>query len=624
MYCFYDKNGIVGEYVFYYLKALKEVSEFIYVVVNGCINENDRAKLLTIANRVDIRENYGFDAYAYKHALNECKNLLSEYDELILSNNSFYGPVYPLENVFKHMENKNKSTNIDFWGITIHRRLNARINNKQKFDYVNEHIQSYFLVFTRQVFLSKIFSYFFQKLPPIDNFLDAVVLFELELTRVLSEDGKFKYSSYVDPEKFPDSNCTIPYPYDLYRDGKTPFIKRKAFFEKYHEIVCKNRGNQSRRLLDELKNSGFYPVELIWNDLLRTQRMSVLRENLHLNSIIDDTIPYSLSAEENKRKVALILYIYYEDQVENCLKDALKLVSLADIFVVCSRRETLKKAQELFSGRNFRKVEFILKKNKGRDLSSYLIDARFVFDQYDYVCYFHDKKSPQLANIYTVRDFYEHCIESILDSENTAVGVIREFEKNPKLGLLVPPPLNWGLFYPSEYNLNPQNKELMNKLIKELKLNVPFDDFPIAPYGNFFWIRSVAIKPLFNKNWTYDDLPGEPNSNDGTILQALERIIPFCVQSAGYYASWLNSPSTQRLYTDNCYHYTKMFNQSMFKIFHFCDLPTMRYFLTQFAKKQYKNIKCKYYKYIILDFITLGAVAKFRRKKLKIKQILKE
>ena len=188
----------------------------------------------------------------------------------------------------------------------------------------------------------------------------------------------------------------------------------------------------------------------------------------------------------------------------------------------------------------------------------------------------------------------------------------------------MPPPQNWGAFYASEYNLHPQNKELMNKLIKELKLNVPFDDFPIAPYGNFFWIRSVAIKPLFNKNWTYDDLPGEPIPNDGTILQALERIIPFCVQSAGYYASWLNSPSTQRLYTDNCYHYTKMFNQSMFKIFHFCDLPTMRYFLTQFAKKQYKNIKSKYYKYIILDFITLGAVAKFRRKKLKIKQILKE
>ena len=428
MYCFYDKNGIVGEYVFYYLKALKEVSEFLYVIVNGCINENDHAKLLAIANRVDIRENYGYDAYAYKHALNECKNLLSEYDELILSNNSFYGPVYPLANVFKHMEKKNQpsanTSNIDFWGITLHPRINARINDKQKLPYINEHIQSYFLVFNHQVFLSKTFSDFFQNLPPINNFLDAVVLFELELTRVLSEDGHFRYSSYVDPEKFPDCNCTIPYPYDLYRDGKTPFIKRKVFFEKYHEIISLNRGNQSRRLLDELKNSGSYPVELIWNDLLRTQRMSVLRENLHLNSIIDDTIPYSLSAEENKRKVALILYIYYEDQVENCLKDAIKLVSLADVYVVCSLKDTLEKARELFSKRAFRKIEFILKQNKGRDVSSYLIDAKFVFDHYDYVCYFHDKKSPQLANRYTVRDFYEHCIGSILDSEYFAIRVI--------------------------------------------------------------------------------------------------------------------------------------------------------------------------------------------------------
>ena len=88
----------------------------------------------------------------------------------------------------------------------------------------------------------------------------------------------------------------------------------------------------------------------------------------------------------------------------------------------------------------------------------------------------------------------------------------------------MPPPQNWGAFYASEYNLHPQNKELMNKLIKELKLNVPFDDFPIAPYGNFFWIRSIAIKPLFNKNWTYDDLPGEPIPN--IYAETLYRQLP--------------------------------------------------------------------------------------------------
>lgn len=631
IYCFYDRDGIVGEYVCHYLRALKKVSDYIYVVVNGSITAGGRQKLLSVADRVDQRENYGLDAYAYRHALQECRDQLKEYDELILSNNSFYGPVYPLEDVFSTMNTADTAASSDFWGITVHPQLQAVINEKQKLDYVNEHVQSYFIVFRKKVFQSRVFEQFFQNLPEIDNFLDAVVLFELELTRVLTEEGRFSYKSYVNPADFPDGNCTIPYPWDLYRDGKSPFVKRKVFFEKYHEIISKNRGNQSRRLLDELKNSGSYPVELIWDDLLRTQPMSVLRENLHLNTIIDGSVPVSLTAEEKKKKIALILYIYYEDQVEVCLKDALKLAKTADVFVVCSRSDTLRKSRELFSGDKFRKIDFILKQNKGRDLSSYLIDARFVFDQYDYVCYFHDKKSPQLANRYTVRDFYEHCTGSILDSENSVLRVIREFEENPKLGLLVPSPLNWGPFYTSEYYLNPQNRELMHKLLEDLKLNVPFDDFPVAPYGDFFWVRSAAVKPLFNKNWSYDDLPEEPLPVDGTILHALERIIPFCVQSAGYYSSWLNSLSTQKVYTDNCYHYTKMFNQSVFRIFPYGNLGDMKAYLESlenmlskddrscderhYIVAAYRKKLRHYRKYQLLTVLTLGLIPKFRKRK---------
>lgn len=631
IYCFYDRDGIVGEYVCHYLRALKKVSDYIYVVVNGSITAGGRQKLLSVADRVDQRENYGLDAYAYRHALQECRDQLKEYDELILSNNSFYGPVYPLEDVFSTMNTADTAASSDFWGITIHPQLQMVINKKQKLDYVNEHVQSYFIVFRKKVFQSRVFEQFFQNLPEIDNFLDAVVLFELELTRVLTEEGRFSYKSYVNPADFPDGNCTISYPWDLYLDGKSPFIKRKVFFEKYHEIISKNRGNQSRRLLDELKNSGSYPVELIWDDLLRTQPMSVLRENLHLNTIIDGSVPVSLTAEEKKKKIALILYIYYEDQVEVCLKDALKLAKTADVFVVCSRSDTLRKSRELFSGDKFRKIDFILKQNKGRDLSSYLIDARFVFDQYDYVCYFHDKKSPQLANRYTVRDFYEHCTGSILDSENSVLRVIREFEENPKLGLLVPSPLNWGPFYTSEYYLNPQNRELMHKLLEDLKLNVPFDDFPVAPYGDFFWVRSAAVKPLFNKNWSYDDLPEEPLPVDGTILHALERIIPFCVQSAGYYSSWLNSLSTQKVYTDNCYHYTKMFNQSVFRIFPYGNLGDMKAYLESlenmlskddrscderhYIVAAYRKKLRHYRKYQLLTVLTLGLIPKFRKRK---------
>ena len=620
VYCFYDSKGIAGEYVFYYLEALKKVVDYVYVVANCRIEEKSLERLLQLADRVDQRDNYGFDAYAYRHALSQCGELLCDYDELVFSNNSFYGPVYPLEELFDKMSGSGKSGGADFWGITVHPKQKFRINEKQHYDYINEHIQSYFVVFSKKVFTSDVFTGFFKNLPRIDSFLDAVVLFELELTRVLSEQGKFKYSSLVDSSKFPGENSTILYAYELYRDEKCPFIKRKVFYEKYHEFISVRRGDQSCRIMEDLKRNGNYPVDFIWSDLLRTQPMSVLRQNMHLNAVLSEKESLPLSSVEKERKTALIIYIYYEDLVENCLHYAMNLKELADVYVVCSKDETLSKARELFGRYAFKNLNFIKKINKGRDLSSYLIDASFVFEKYDYVCYFHDKKSPQLGDSYVVNDFFAHCIDSILPTQEFALNVVKEFENNPRLGLLVPAPLNWGPFYSSEYNLNPMNRKLMIELMETLELNVPFDEFPVAPYGDFFWVRSEAIKPLFNKKWTYDDLPSEPLDVDGTILHALERIIPFCVQNAGYYTSWLNSSFTEKLYSDNCYYYTRMFNEHLYKIFPMRNLVDMRGYLVRIVDKKYNRLKRKYFKYVIINTLTLNLIKKFQRKQKELRE----
>ena len=622
VYCFYDSKGIAGEYVFYYLEALKKVVDYIYVVANCQIEEKSLERLQQLADRVDQRDNCGFDAYAYRQALSRSGELLCDYDELVFSNNSFYGPVYPLEELFDKMSGSGKSGNggADFWGITVHPKQKFRINEKQHYDYINEHIQSYFVVFSKRVFTSEVFSDFFKNLPQINSFLDAVVLFEMELTRVLSEQGNFKYSSLVDSSKFPGENSTILYAYELYKDEKCPFIKRKVFYEKYHEFISVRRGDQSCRIMEDLKRNGNYPVDFIWSDLLRTQPMSVLRQNMHLNAVLSEKESLPLSSVEKERKTALIIYIYYEDLVENCLHYAMNLKELADVYVVCSKDETLSKARELFGRYAFKNLNFIKKINKGRDLSSYLIDASFVFEKYDYVCYFHDKKSPQLGDSYVVNDFFAHCIDSILPTQEFALNVVKEFENNPRLGLLVPAPLNWGPFYSSEYNLNPMNRKLMIELMETLELNVPFDEFPVAPYGDFFWVRSEAIKPLFNKKWTYDDLPSEPLDVDGTILHALERIIPFCVQNAGYYTSWLNSSFTEKLYSDNCYYYTRMFNEHLYKIFPMRNLVDMRGYLVRIVDKKYNRLKRKYFKYVIINTLTLNLIKKFQRKQKELRE----
>ncbi len=49
-----------------------------------------------------------------------------------------------------------------------------------------------------------------------------------------------------------------------------------------------------------------------------------------------------------------------------------------------------------------------------------------------------------------------------------------------------------------------------------------------------FWARSAALAPLFKLGIDWDSYPKEPAPIDGTILHALERMLPFVAQHAGY------------------------------------------------------------------------------------------
>jgi rhamnosyltransferase len=363
--------------------------------------------------------------------------------------------------------------------------------------------------------------------------------------------------------------------------------------------------------------------------------MSELRMDLQLNYVLSSEFTKSSNIElAEKKKIALILYIYYEEAIEECLDFARNMPNSSDVFFISTKQEVLDKIKENCKNRGlvFSKTIFTKKVNKGRDLSSYLIDLKHVFDEYDYVCYFHDKKSPQLNSRLQTREFFYHCMNSLLPSSNFVYNIIEKFENEPNLGLLVPPPLHFGPFYPSEYNLHPSNKEWMLKLLKELKLNVPFDEFPVAPYGDMFWVRGKAMSSLFNKDWTYDDLPDEPIDTDGTILHALERMIPFVAQDKGYFTSWLCSEDSARTEISNFYYGEKTLKQELFNKFVFCRLDDMSRFIRtihneknveQDVKPKYskRNLKKKIIKYTILNIITLFVVAKFRRKLMYLRKI---
>ena len=49
-----------------------------------------------------------------------------------------------------------------------------------------------------------------------------------------------------------------------------------------------------------------------------------------------------------------------------------------------------------------------------------------------------------------------------------------------------------------------------------------------------FWARSAALVGLFKESLQWEDYPLEPLPDDGTILHAIERLLPLVAIKAGY------------------------------------------------------------------------------------------
>lgn len=139
IFCFYDKDGEVDTYVNYLLEELRTVLYKLIIVVNGKITETGRNILLKYADDFIVRPNRGFDVGAYTDVLKQTGCMDWEnWDELVLCNDTFYGPFVPMKDIFVKMEDKD----VDFWGLNILERG------------LLSHIQSYFLVFRQKILSS--------------------------------------------------------------------------------------------------------------------------------------------------------------------------------------------------------------------------------------------------------------------------------------------------------------------------------------------------------------------------------------------------------------------------------------------------------------------------------------
>lgn len=260
-----------------------------------------------------------------------------------------------------------------------------------------------------------------------------------------------------------------------------------------------------------------------------------IKRDENLNFILSDGYVNNLNNVILLKEVAVFIHLHYEDTIEKYFKYIINIPEAIDIYITVSDKNTKMKIVECIEYYGIKNCYTIDKKNRGRDISSLLVACRNKILEYQYICFIHDKKEKKDYQKEDIQSWVEGLWENTIGSTEYIYNILNLFDKNRKLGILAPPnPLTNQLSF-AVINTWARNFDLTQRMAEDLELicDINENKLPIT-LGTVFWCKVDALKKLFLKEWVYEDFPDEPLPADGTISHAIERILPYVAQDAGY------------------------------------------------------------------------------------------
>ena len=155
IFVFYDKDGIVDRYVLYLLDQLTPFFRDLIIMCNGKVNTDDKTKLLRYTNKVFVRENKGYDAMAVREAMlsHFGWESLQNFDSVVVFNDTFFGPFYPMDSVFEKIESGTET----LWGLLARIKDSTPSANATLFG-------AFFYVMKRELIKKRVWQKFWEEL----------------------------------------------------------------------------------------------------------------------------------------------------------------------------------------------------------------------------------------------------------------------------------------------------------------------------------------------------------------------------------------------------------------------------------------------------------------------------
>ena len=538
IYFLFDQDGIVDRYIPNMLKDLRKSCTELCVVSNGDLEEKSRTVLESLTDKLVIRDNIGFDVWAYKEAMASYGwDRLNHYDEIVLMNYTIMGPVYSLSEMFEDMNAKD----LDFWGLTKFHGVKTDPYHT-KYGYLPEHIQSHFIAVRKSMFSSPEFRYYWDTMPPILDYEDAVGKHEAIFTKHFSDMG-YRWACFVDTADM-EGYSWYPLmfsPTKLIRDYRCPVFKRRSFFDPVSDYYSFLDQSPAVELMEYLEQHTSFDTNMIWENLLRTNHLTDIKNTLNLNYIVPASVPDTDVSMQKTGKAALIIEIGNEKSITTLFLYAESMPVDSDIYLVATGLVDVKPVRSQFENGQWNSVHVI--SGKKNNQSPWIIPAE-TLEQYEAVCFVHDQKSVSGEWELWEESKLDYCFSNLLPGTASVENIIRLFRQNPRLGLLIPPPSLSGKSYELLGREWSSHYSAVKAKFDELRLRCPItpNKEPVWPMENMFWFRPDAFNTILqddNKNW---QLKAGIEDKDS----ASSYLYPYIAQSAGYYTAWIVSEANAK------------------------------------------------------------------------------
>lgn len=513
----YDPHNLVDPYVEYYLAALKKQTNEMVIISNSQIDQENRDKLLCYTPHVLVRENREFDFGAWREGLNQYGwNNLKAFDELLLVNDSCYGPV---SGSFAPMFTTMDQQSCDFWGITSYNGSNRR------------YIQSYFLAFRKIVVCSDTFRNFMQKYHGATS-RDVVINSEHVLTKILNKAG-FRDTCYRSTLKTTqvflekDKNIAFLAPQHLLENGGLLFKKKILQRLGVHPEI-------RQAAIDYIKQHDPVMEKLIRSHARRTFSANNQIDSFTKLVLLNNNISGKVQKQYNK--IAVHLHLCHEDMKKEFSHYLANIPYSFDLLITLPSHGNNTLIKAYFQSHTSSASSITVKKISERDGRIFPLTILFEkeIQHYDLVCHIHSIKTLPSNN---VKIWKKYLFDNLMGDKKTVENILHAFSTNEELGILFPPMYSPLLSNHRNTWKNSREKYyyLRQKLINNHYLMPEEDEHypPLMPSGGMFWFRPQALTPIFKCTSLYETLEGEsiPVDELGHIITQL--LVPVCL-SQGY------------------------------------------------------------------------------------------